>query len=280
MTAARHGPTATIVTPSAEHLGVAARRLGDHPDDGGRRFPDGEVYVRLGGLDGVDDAVLVHAGQPHPNRGLAYLYGALERLREAGCSVTLVFTYVPYSRQDRAFHEGALNYVRSLLRKTVRYYGVDRIYAVDPHFGHREWVRDLPLEPLRAFPLVRDRVAMDDYVVVGPDTGAVERFGVPGYEKERTGAADVELSGELDVAGSNVLVFDDLIATGGTMVGAYDRLKDQGAERVEAAAVHGVVDAGVRRVGETYEALYLTNTVDTAASNVPVEPLVEDVLPR
>lgn len=269
-----------IATPSAEHLDLDALRLAFHPRNGSRRFPDDEVYVQLEEVETVDRAVVVHAGQPSPNRGLAYLYGTLELLVEHDCLVTLVFSYVPYSRQDASFYEGTLDYVRSVLRKVTGYYGVDRIYAVDPHFGHRDWVREVPLETLRAFPVIRERVTMDDYVVVGPDLGAVERFGVPGFEKERESAYDVELAGELDVEGKDVLVFDDLVATGGTMVEAFHRLKAQGAKSVEAAVVHGVLDEGVRRVWDTYEALYLTDTVANDAANVRIEPLIRDVVDR
>ncbi|QLG61861.1 ribose-phosphate diphosphokinase [Halorarum salinum] len=265
-----------VVTPSAEHLDVDAHRLAPHPRDGSRTFPDDEVYVQLAGLDSLDDVVLIHAGQPRPNRGLAYLHGTLELLVENDCSVTLAFSYVPYGRQDEAFYEGTLNYARSILRKLTGYYGVDRIYTVDPHFGHRDWVREVPLEVLHAFPAIRNHVSMDDYVVVGPDLGAVERFGVPGFEKVRGSAHDVELTGELDVDGRDVLVFDDLIATGGTMVEAFRRLKNQGAGTVQAAAVHGVVDEGVRRVRDTYDALYLTNTVANDAANVRIERTMLD----
>lgn len=267
-----------IVTPSAEHLDVDARRLELHPRDERRRFPDGEVYVQLDGVESLDEVVVIHAGQPHPNRGLAYLHGTLELLAENECSVDLVFSYVPYCRQDRAFYEGTLNYARSLLRKVTRYYGVDRIYAVDPHFSHREWFDEFPVEVLRAFPRIQDAVEMDGYVVVGPDLGAVERFGIQGFGKERAGAYDVELSGELDVAGENVLVFDDLVATGGTMVEAVERLREQGAATVQAAAVHGVLDDGVRRVRDACDALYLTNTIANDAASVRIEPLIAGAL--
>jgi ribose-phosphate pyrophosphokinase len=269
-----------VVTPSAEHLDVDALKLALHPQNESRRFPDGEVYVQLEGLAAAENVALIHAGQPHPNRGLAYLYGTLELLCESDRSVTVVFSYVPYCRQDETFYGGTLNYVRSVLRMLTQYHGVEEIYAVDPHFSHREWLREFPLEVLRAFPLVRDRVAMDDYVVVGPDLGAVERFGVPGFEKDRESAYEVELAGRLDVEGKNVLVFDDLIATGETMVAAFDRLKEQGAETVEAAAVHGVLEEGVRRVRKAYDSLYLTNTIANDAANVRIEPMIEEIVDR
>jgi len=267
-----------VVTPSAEHLDVDARHLVSHPQNGTRQFPDSEVYVQLGDLDDVEEVLLIHSGQPHPNRGLAFLYGALAALAERECSLSVLFPYVPYGRQDKAFYEGTVNYVRSIFRVLTEHYGVERIYAIDPHFSHREWVREVPLEVLRAFPLVEQQVEMDDYVVVGPDLGAVERFGVAGFEKERASAVEVELSGELAVAGQNVLVFDDLVATGTTMVEAFHRLKEQGAETVQAAAVHGVLPEGIQRVGDTYDALYLTNTIASDAATVRVEPLIRRVV--
>lgn len=267
-----------VLTPTAEHLDLDGHRLATHPQNDARTFPDGEVYVQLDAVESIDRAVVIHAGQPNPNRGLAFLHGTLDLLREHDCAITLVFTYAPYCRQDAAFYQGTLNYAQSLLRIATDYYGVDRVYAVDPHFGHHDWVQEFPLEVLRAFPLVQDQVEMDDFVVVGPDLGAIERFGVSGFEKVREGATDVALAGELDVAGENVLVFDDIIATGETMVTAYDRLKDQDAATVQAAAVHGVLEDGIQRVQETYDALQLTNTIQTDATTVEIEPLIEDAI--
>ncbi|WP_254526070.1 ribose-phosphate diphosphokinase [Natrinema caseinilyticum] len=268
-----------IVTPSAEHLEIDAVQLDSHPQNESRLFPDGEVYVQLESVDDVDAALVVHSGQPHPNRGLAYLSGLLELLTEHDVLLSLCFTYVPYGMQDESFYPGTLNYARALLNRVTRY-PVRQVYAVDPHFSHRDWAASFPITHLHAFPLVQERVNedLDDFVVVGPDLGAVDRFGIPGFEKTRSGAYEVELEGELDVEGRNVLVFDDLIETGGTMVAAYDRLTRQGADTVVAAAVHGVVDEGIRRVRDTYDGLYLTNSIARDAANVSIEPLVRTVL--
>lgn len=269
-----------VVTPSAEHLDLDALRLNQHPENDSRRFPDGEVFVQLETVDAIENALVIHSGQPSPNRGLAYLYGLLDLLEEHDVPVTLCFTYVPYGRQDASFYPGTVNYARTLLETVTDWYGVREVYAVDPHFGHRDWIAAYPLTHLHAFPLIQERVDtdLDEYVVVGPDLGAVDRFGIPSFEKTRKGAYEVELEGELDVEAANVLVFDDLIETGGTMVAAYDRLKAQGAETVVAAAVHAVLDDGVQRVRATYDTLYLTNTVATDAATVSIEPLVRNIV--
>ncbi|WP_323192578.1 ribose-phosphate diphosphokinase [Halostella sp. PRR32] len=268
----------TIVTPSAEHFTIEARQLSGHPQNQSRLFPDDEVYVQFESIDSVDSVSVVHSGQPAPNRGLAYLYGLLSLLNDENCSIELVLPYAPYSRQDAAFYEGTVNHAKTLLQTITQWYGVDRVYTVDPHFGHRDWMDDFPIEVLRAFPLIQEHVTMADYVVVGPDLGAVKRFGVPSFEKTRESAYDVELVGDLDVERKNVLVFDDLISTGGTMVEAYERLMAQGAATVQAAAVHGVLDKGVERVRDKYDALYLTNTIPNDAATVSIEPVLQNAL--
>lgn len=261
-----------IRTPTAEHLDLGGVTLAAHPENGTRLFPDGEVYVQLEEVAELTEAVVVHGGAPHPNRGLAYLYGLLDLLREHDVPTTVCFTYMPYSRQDASFHDGTLNHARHLIDRLLRD-GADHVYAVDPHCGHHDWV-PAAFTTINAYPLLRDAVDMDEYVIVGPDAGAVDRFGIPGFEKERRNSTDIELSGEMDVAGRDVLVFDDIIASGNTMVAAYDRVREQGADRVEAAAVHGVLQDGVERVADTFDALHLTNTVDREEATVDVTPLL------
>ncbi len=265
-----------ILTPSAEHLGLDGETLRLHPGDDTRVFPDGEVYVSLPEIP--DDPVVVHSGQPHPNQGLAFLDGVLARCREADTTPAVAFTYLPYGRQDARFHPGTVNAARHLLHRLDTCHGVDRILLVDPHCGHRDWIDDVPVDQVHAFPLLMDAVDLDDPVVVGPDRGAVRRFGIPGFAKDREGPRDVSVSGDLDVAGRDVVVFDDIIATGGTMEAAYEELVAQGAERVEAVAVHGVLDEGVERVADTYDALHLTNTIAQDRETVGIEPLLADAL--
>lgn len=266
-----------ILTPPASHLDLDAQELAEHPHNDTRRFPDGEVYVQLA-LDGVDSATVLHAGMPEPNDGMMHLYGVLDRLREEGVPAEVAFTYMPYGMQDDVFFPGTLNRARAILRKLVDYYDVQQVHAVDAHFAHRGWAADLPFQNIHAFPRIDQAVQMEEYTVVGPDLGAVERFGIEGFRKERTSAEEVTLEGDLDVEGRNVLVFDDIIETGGTMAAAYDRLVEQGAERIEAAAVHGVLEQGVERVADQYDRLHLANTVDRDAASVSIEPLLRDRL--
>lgn len=284
----------TFLTPWTEHLDIDGNTFTPHPENGIILFPDNEVYVQLEEVEQLEQATIIHSGW-EPNAGTMFLYGALDLLRQHDIPTTVVFTYFPYSRQDDSFHPGTVNYARSILDKLDAYYNVDTILGVDTHFSHRDWTDQYPYSTLNTFPLIQQAVDMEDYVVVGPDAGAVERFSISGnadratadsdasfnisgFEKERNSTYDVNLSGEVDVAGRNVLVFDDILATGGTMVSAYERLKEQGAETVAAATVHGVMESGVNRVQETFDRFYLTNTIPNEEENVFIEPVIEEAL--
>lgn len=265
-----------LLTPWAQHLDLEGDVFAPHPDNDTYMFPDGEVYVQYAA--GVEAVTLVHAGAPDADAGLQFLRAALHRFKERDVAVRVVFTYMPYSRQDARFYDGTANQARQIIDELATWYGVEEIYAVSPHFGHRDWVEGYPFQELHAFEVLMDQVTMEDPVVVGPDGGAVQRFGIPGYAKERQDAEHVSLRGDVPAAGRNVLVFDDIIATGSSMEAAYTRLKEEGAERVEAAAVHGVMAEGIRGVRETFDALHLTNAVPNNHANVRVEPVLRDVL--
>lgn len=266
-----------VKTPSASHLEIKGIELRKHPQNESLKFPDGEVYIQLETGE-MEEAAVVHSGSPEPNAGLIQLYGVLDLLRKEKVPVDVFFTYFPYSMQDDEFFPGTLNRVKTILTKLVEYYQVEKVWAVDPHFSHRDWTSEFPLELAAAFPLIQEEVDMEDYVVVGPDLGSVERFGIPGFSKERRDAEEVRVSGQPDVEGRNVLLFDDIIETGGTMAAAGKRLEELGAERVEAAAVHGVLEEGVRRVEEEFDEIHLTNTVDRESASVRVEPLLRENL--
>lgn len=266
-----------ILTPWAAHLEMEGRTFDPHPDEGTYVFPDGEVYVRLEDLEDLEEATVVHSGW-QPNAGLTFLYGALELLREHGVDADVAFSYMPYARQDTEHHGNDLNHARAIIRQLVEYHGVGKVTALDAHCSGRDWLEEYPYEDVSAVDALMGAIDLDDPLVVGPDLGASERFDIEGYQKQRRSARDVDVTGELDVAGQDVVVLDDMIATGGTLCAAHDRLKEQGAEQVVAAAVHGVLEEGVDRVRETYDALYLADTIPNEAADVTAGPVLASAL--
>ncbi|RLG14134.1 MAG: hypothetical protein DRN71_03555 [Candidatus Nanohalarchaeota archaeon] len=302
-----------VPTKSAEHVAKSLLKKGQNVaftgvnKDGLREFPDGEIYVKVNDVDRLcgERVVVLHCGQPDANGGLMELYSVLEVLNKPvesrhivgkeyeysslkkPASVEVFFLYFPYGMQDKVFETGECNMAESVVRMLTSYYDVSKIYVMDAHFEGGEWTGKYPLVYVKARDAIGDAMHKDgilDAVMVAPDLGAQTRLDISGFSKKRNNSFDVELSGhesiEERVKGKTVVVWDDLIETGGTMCKASESLGKMGAKSVVAAATHGVLLKGIERINGAYSKLYLTNTIDTKYANVDVCGVILEALGR
>ncbi len=225
-----------------------------------RRFPDGELYVRV--KEVPNECVVVQS--INSNDDLVYLILILDALENS--DVTLVVPYMGYARQDKKFLDGEAVSIRAVAKILESY--AERIYTVNIHSKDAEsWFRKL--ENLDAMPLIGERYKDKDVVMIAPDKGSLERVKV---------AETVEIFPKnLEVEGRDVVIIDDIVSTGGTIVEAVKSLE---VKSVEVACVHAVLagnalnriySAGVRK-------LVATDTVEKAVSEITVSPLISEVL--
>ncbi len=133
--------------------------------------------------------------------------------------------------------------------------GADRVVTVDLHAGAIQGFFDIPVDNLMAMPIVveyfrRKNFPKEDLVVVSPDAGGVnrarvfaERLGaglaIIFKRRPKPDAIDViDLVGEIE--GKTVLIVDDIISTGNTLIRGVEMLIARGAKRVFAAATHAI----------------------------------------
>jgi ribose-phosphate pyrophosphokinase len=168
-----------------------------------------------------------------------------------------------------------------------------RVYTVNIHARSVLSHFHCPAENLDATPLLAERVrtlGLNDPVIISPDKGAVamaknaaSHLGAQCdyLEKTRLSGTDVSMAPkEIDVIGRDVVVFDDMIATGGTMAMAITLLRKQGAKRVFLAAVHPVLtgNAVLKLYRSGVEAVVATDTLDRSMSTVSVAPLIAEAI--
>lgn len=207
-----------------------------------------------------------------------------DALRERGFTkLRAVVPYLAYSRQDRVTKEGEPISVRAIMREIGLYY--DELYVFDLH--NPETLRFFPgkavnLSPARAIAeYFKDKLG--DGVVLAPDKGArararavAEKLGLEysHFEKKRVSPREVKMwPVDIDVVGKNVLIVDDIISTGGTMVKAANLLRARGAEKIFVAATHGVFAEGaIERVSRAVDELAVTNTIPTPVSRISIVP--------
>jgi len=250
-----------------------------------KKFPDGEKYVRV--LGEGKEAIVVHSTFNPQDEHLVELLLLGDALREREFDhLKAIVPYLAYSRQDRVTKDGEPISVRAIMKALGLYY--DELYVFDLH--NPKTLRYFPgkavnLSPARAI-AEYFREKLGDGLVLAPDKGALERAKAVAellnlefsyFEKKRISPTEVQMTPvEADVEGKNVLIVDDIISTGGTMIKAANILRGMGAEKIFVAATHGVFAEGaIERVSRAVDELAVTNTIPTPVSKIS---LVEDIL--
>ncbi|MBO4348184.1 MAG: ribose-phosphate diphosphokinase [Candidatus Methanomethylophilaceae archaeon] len=252
------------------------------------RFPDGECYTRLDRESIDSDAVIIQNTYPDGNliemlliRDAAITLGAKR--------ITMVIPYFGYARQDRLFKPGEPMSARVMCDILDRI--CDKVITIDLHkestldnFTHAH--KDLKA----AGPIAEYFRGKGIDMVLSPDIGASarakdvgDRLGVPydHLEKTRLSGTEVRIApAKADCAGKRILIVDDMISTGGTIIAAAAALKQAGAVSVSVACTHGVfVNNAIENLrGSQLEKVLCCNTIDTMFSEISVAGIIADEL--
>ena len=262
-----------------------------------RRFPDGEKYLRV--LSDVKGQVVAVIQSIHhtPDEMLFEYLLLADALKDLGAKRIIAFVpYFAYARQDERFKPGEALSFRTV-SKLVESVGTDEIYTIDMH-QHRvlrsSEVFNIPSHNLSAMPLLADYMKkygkLEKPLVIGPDAEAEQWAKIAAerletdydvFEKKRLGDDHVEVRPRRATArGRDVLIVDDIISTGGTIVEAVKILQSQGAKRIHVACTHPILAAGaLAKIKEAgVQDVIGTDTVPSPISQVTVSPLLADQL--
>ena len=265
--------------PLASLLGLSLQEIALH------RFPDGEMRVTVGR---AASTTIIYASLDQPNDKLLAILFAAEALRRGGARrLVLLAPYLCYMRQDAAFHEGeaiSQKAVGRLLAATV-----DRVITVDAHVHRTTDIRavfpDIEAENLSAMPAIANALRITGInpatIVVGPDSESrpwvSDLAGQLGLahtvaRKIRRGdrAVEIGFAEPASVAGRPVLLVDDIVSSGGTLIACAKALSAAGAKAIDAVITHALfpqemaiefADAGIRSIRSTSSVPHPTNAI-------------------
>ena len=254
-----------------------------------RLFPDGESYLNVT-LPVSGRHCLVVADLSYPNDKYLPLVFLLATLRELGAaSVGLVAPYLCYMRQDTRFAEGEAVTSRIFAADLSRY--IDWLVTVDPHLHRYRSLADIYSVPgvvVHGAPaLVEWLQARRHLLLVGPDSESRQWVGdiaaISGHpfvvgSKQRRGDRDVTvtLPDLQHYRGREVVIVDDIIASGHTLLECIGALREQGVETIHCIAVHGVFTEGVYAalMKSGLSSLHTTNTIPHASNAIDVTSLL------
>jgi ribose-phosphate pyrophosphokinase len=263
----------------ADRLGLALQEITLH------RFPDGEIRVTIGH---AAPTTIIYAPLDQPNDKLMAILFAAEALRRAGAKrLVLLAPYLCYMRQDTAFKEGEAISQKAVGRLIAGL--VDRMITVDAHLHRTPDITavfpGIEAENLSAMPAIADalrRTGIDPTTIVaGPDAESrpwvsdlAGRLGLAHMvaQKIRHGDRSVEISfaEATPVAGGPVLLVDDIVSSGGTLIACAKALTAAGATAIDAVITHALfppdlaVDfakAGIRSIRSTSSVPHPTNAI-------------------
>ena len=259
--------------PLAEEMaGFLGTELGDCDI---MQFSDGEIFVKINeNVRGVDVFIVQPTFPPAEN--LLELLIMIDAATRASASrVTAVLPYYGYARQDRK-DQPRVAISAKLVANLIAVAGANRVLTMDLHAGQIQGFFDIPLDHLFASPVLIDyfkELDLKDLTIVSPDIGSVrmarafaKRFKAPfaliDKRRPKPNVSEVmNVIGEVD--GRNVIILDDLIDTGGTVVEAAAALKEHGAKDIYVGCTHGILSGdALKRIHESpITELVVTNTV-------------------
>lgn len=246
-------------------------------------FADGEVLLYSSDtVRGCDVYVIASTSSP-VNHNIMELLIFIDSLRRASAkSITLVIPYYGYARQDRKT-KGRQPITAKLIANLFTTAGVDKMISVDLHNPSIQGFFDIPVDDLRGQYVLAQVIKKysNKYTIVSPDHGGAVRARVLSelisktveiaiIDKRRTGPNKSEVLGIIgNVSGKDVVIIDDIIDTGGTILKAAESLKKHGAQKIIIAATHGIFSRGFQMFEENefVSKVIVTDSINNQANS-------------
>jgi ribose-phosphate pyrophosphokinase len=274
------GSNAPLARAIAKQLGITAET------DIITKFNDGESGVTIkSNVRGLDVYVIQPTSNP-VNEHLMNLLIITDALRRASAkSITAVIPYFGYARQDRK-DRPRVPITAKLVANILASSGINRIITLDIHAHQIQGFFDIPMDHLYAKGLFIEHLKKlsKNLVVVSPDVGGAkmaegfaDRLGVEMaiVHKKRINDTTTKVAGIVgEVAGKDVVIVDDIIATGGSLCEAAKALRKAGANKIYCAITHGVLSgpAMERIENSDIDTVFITDSIAQ-----PAEKLIEKI---
>jgi ribose-phosphate pyrophosphokinase len=233
----------------AEYLGIEVGALER------RRFADGEIWIKYNQNIRGTDVFLIQSLYPPAENILELLFMIDAAKRASARRITAVIPYFGYARQDRK-DQPRVAISSRVIADLLSRVGADRILTMDLHVDQIQGFFDIPVDHLYASYVFMEEVNrrnIPNLSVVAPDVGSVKLANAYAkrlnaelvmVDKRRPRPNEAVVATIIgDVKGRNAFIVDDLIDTGGSLVGAANKLKEMGANKIHALASHALLSA-------------------------------------
>ena len=256
-------------------------------------FPDGESKITINQIPKKSIVVVVQSTYPPVDSNLLELLSIVSKVQKFSSKVYAVIPYMGYARQDREFLGGEIVTI-GVVGKLLRAAGVKKVLTVDIHSKIALKELKISSENVSAMNvLVKHfkKLKMKEPLVISPDMGGQERakkfanllktdfIALKKHRDRKTGKVNI-LSDRVNVKNRDLVLVDDMISTGGSIVKATQFLKKQKCRRVFVACTHALLvnDAAKKIKKAGVSQIVSTNTIPGESAKVDVSRVIADAL--
>ena len=255
-----------------------------------RVFPDGESKITLIGKISKKKSIVLQSIYPPVDTNLVQVLSLITKAKENSSEVIAVIPYMGYARQDREFLPGEIVTMK-VLGKLFKSAGASKIIVVDIHSSIGLKHFSIKTKNVTAIPdLVGffKKLSLKNPLVVSPDQGGKERakkfakeFNLDyiALEKTRdrkTGKVKIKTKNLEEVENRDLILVDDIISTGGSIIKATQFLKKQKCKRIYVACTHALLmndaEKKIKKAGVTN--IISTNTIPGKISKVDISKTI------
>ena len=284
---------AVIAGSASKDLGkrIARRLKAPYVEAKTRVFPDGESKITFGRIPKNSVILVVQSTYPPVDTNLLQALSIISQARKVSSKIYAIIPYMGYARQDRQFLSGEV-VTMSIVARMLKSAGAKKIVVVDIHSKIALNHFKIPKENVSAIPELAKyfkKMKLKDALVVSPDMGGALRakkfasmlqtnfIALKKSRNRNTGKVVIQ-SSKVDVRGKDLILVDDIISTGGSIVKAAQFLKKQKCKRVFVACTHGlfVEDAEKKIKNAGVSRIISTNTIPRNTSKVDISGVIAD----
>ncbi len=258
-----------------------------------KTFPDGESKITINQIPKKSIVLVVQSTYPPVDTNLLELISIVSKVQKFSSKVYAVIPYMGYARQDREFLGGEIVTI-GVVGRLLKASGVKKVLTVDIH--SKLALKELKISSENVSAMGRlvkyfQKMNLKDSLVVSPDLGGKDRaeafanllktdfIALKKHRDRKTGKVNI-LSGKVKVKNRDLILVDDMISTGGSIVKATRFLKKQKCKRVFVACTHALLvnEAAKKIKNAGVSQIVSTNTIPGDSAKVDVSKVISDAL--
>jgi ribose-phosphate pyrophosphokinase len=256
-------------------------------------FADGESKIKINKDIRKKDCVIVQSTYPPTDRHLIQTLMMIKKCTADGAlDICAIIPYLAYARQDKVFLEGEIVSIE-LVAKLLEAVGTTQLVTVDVHSKRALSYFTIDIQNVSSVPLLANyavnNIKLTRPIVVSPDKGGAKRavefarilktdmIALNKFRDKNTGEVTIDEKLNFDISNRDIILVDDMISTGGSIIRACEALKKNRCNKIYAMCAHALlIEDTLQKIKATgvVEDIITTNSIPNECTKVDLSPIL------